>query len=74
MRACWIRRLDRALANRLIHDRLAVMLPTRKIHVGTKPSRRMASEIWDAAAWNAYAEGHEDAFAELEEEVIPGLF
>jgi len=32
------------------------------------------AEIWDAAAWNAYAEGHEDAFSELEEEVIPGLF
>ncbi|MFC9985416.1 division/cell wall cluster transcriptional repressor MraZ [Microbacterium keratanolyticum] len=32
------------------------------------------AEIWDAAAWNAYAEGHEDAYAELEEEVIPGLF
>ncbi|MBS1675151.1 MAG: division/cell wall cluster transcriptional repressor MraZ [Actinobacteria bacterium] len=32
------------------------------------------AEIWDAAAWNAYAESNEDAFAELEEEVIPGLF
>lgn len=32
------------------------------------------AEIWDAAAWNTYAEDHEDAYAELEEEVIPGLF
>lgn len=32
------------------------------------------AEIWDATAWNAYADGHEDAFSELEEEVIPGLF
>ncbi|WP_424980857.1 division/cell wall cluster transcriptional repressor MraZ [Microbacterium sp. S308A+] len=32
------------------------------------------AEIWDASAWNTYAEGHEDSYAELEEEVIPGLF
>ncbi|MGF3055014.1 division/cell wall cluster transcriptional repressor MraZ [Microbacterium sp. YY-01] len=32
------------------------------------------AEIWDASAWNSYAESHEDAYAELEEEVIPGLF
>jgi len=32
------------------------------------------AEIWDAEAWNAYAEGNEDTYAELEEEVIPGLF
>jgi len=32
------------------------------------------AEIWDAEAWNAYVESNEDTFAELEEEVIPGLF
>lgn len=32
------------------------------------------AEIWDADAWNAYAESNESAFAELEQEVIPGLF
>ncbi|MET2012856.1 division/cell wall cluster transcriptional repressor MraZ [Microbacterium chocolatum] len=32
------------------------------------------AEIWDAEAWNAYAEANEEAFADLEQEVIPGLF
>lgn len=32
------------------------------------------AEIWDAEAWNTYSENNEDAYAELEEEVIPGLF
>ena len=32
------------------------------------------AEIWDADAWNAYAEGKEESYAELEQEVIPGLF
>lgn len=32
------------------------------------------AEIWDAEAWNAYAEGNESTYAEMEEEVIPGLF
>ena len=30
-------------------------------------------EIWDAAAWAAYSEEQEDAFAELSEEVFPGI-
>ena len=32
------------------------------------------AEIWDAEAWNTYAEGNEDSYADLEQEVIPGLF
>ena len=32
------------------------------------------AEIWDAAAWNAYAESNEETYAEMEQEVIPGLF
>jgi len=32
------------------------------------------AEIWDAEAWNAYLAGNEDSFAEMQEEVIPGLF
>lgn len=32
------------------------------------------AEIWDAQAWNDYLAGNEDAFAEMQEEVIPGLF
>lgn len=32
------------------------------------------AEIWDADAWNAYADGNEDAYADMEQEVIPGLF
>ena len=32
------------------------------------------AEIWDADAWNAYAESNESSYAELEQEVIPGLF
>ncbi|MGN7970140.1 division/cell wall cluster transcriptional repressor MraZ [Microbacterium sp. 22296] len=32
------------------------------------------AEIWDAEAWNAYAESNEDTYAEMEQEVIPGLF
>jgi MraZ protein len=30
-------------------------------------------EIWDAAAWVSYAAQQEPAFAELSEEVIPGI-
>jgi len=32
------------------------------------------AEIWNADAWTAYAEGNEDAYSEMEQEVIPGLF
>jgi MraZ protein len=32
------------------------------------------AEIWDADAWNAYAASNEDTYAEMEQEVIPGLF
>lgn len=32
------------------------------------------AEIWDADAWNAYAEGNEDSYSDMEQEVIPGLF
>ncbi|UUT35200.1 division/cell wall cluster transcriptional repressor MraZ [Microbacterium elymi] len=32
------------------------------------------AEIWDADAWNAYAEDNESTYAEMEQEVIPGLF
>jgi MraZ protein len=31
-------------------------------------------EIWDTAAWEAYLSHQEQAFAELSEEVLPGLF
>ncbi|MBE6484378.1 MAG: division/cell wall cluster transcriptional repressor MraZ [Actinomycetaceae bacterium] len=31
-------------------------------------------EIWDQQAWNAYLTDQESAFADREEEVIPGLF
>ncbi len=30
-------------------------------------------EVWDTAAWNAYLQQTEDAFAEQSEEVVPGL-
>ena len=30
-------------------------------------------EIWDEAAWTAYSEQHEEAFAELSDEVFPGI-
>ena len=30
-------------------------------------------EIWDEAAWAAYSESQEEAFAELSEEVFPGI-
>ena len=30
-------------------------------------------EIWDEAAWNSYSEGHEESFAELSDEVFPGI-
>lgn len=32
------------------------------------------AEIWDAAAWSAYLEDNEESYADLEQEVIPGLF
>lgn len=32
------------------------------------------AEIWDASAWNDYLEGNEASYADLEQEVIPGLF
>lgn len=31
-------------------------------------------EVWDTAAWNAYVESNEQAYADQAEEVIPGLF
>lgn len=30
-------------------------------------------EIWDESSWNAYSEGHEESFAELSDEVFPGI-
>lgn len=30
-------------------------------------------EVWDTAAWNAYLSAQEQAFADLSEEVLPGL-
>ena len=32
------------------------------------------AEIWDAEAWASYAEGNEDSYSDMEQEVIPGLF
>ncbi len=32
------------------------------------------AEIWDATAWQRYLDEQESAFADVEEEVIPGLF
>ncbi len=32
------------------------------------------AEIWDAEAWQRYLAEQESAFADIEEEVIPGLF
>ncbi len=32
------------------------------------------AEIWNAEAWNNYLAGNEEAYAEMEQEVIPGLF
>ncbi|MRH30221.1 division/cell wall cluster transcriptional repressor MraZ [Microbacterium sp. SYP-A9085] len=32
------------------------------------------AEIWDADAWNAYAASNEETYADMEQEVIPGLF
>lgn len=31
-------------------------------------------EVWDTTVWNTYLEAAEQAYAETEEEVIPGLF
>jgi MraZ protein len=31
-------------------------------------------EIWDQAAWETYLAESEDAFADIEEEVLPGVF
>src|SRR5579884_3943049 len=31
-------------------------------------------EIWDAEAWRAYQEQHEDSYAQAREEVLPGMF
>lgn len=30
-------------------------------------------EIWDAAAWNTYLDGNEDAYSSISEEVVPGI-
>lgn len=32
------------------------------------------AEIWDAEAWQTYLNAQEDAFSDIEEEVIPGMF
>jgi MraZ protein len=31
-------------------------------------------EIWDAQSWQSYQERHEDAYAQAQEEVLPGMF
>jgi MraZ protein len=31
-------------------------------------------EIWDAQAWQAYQERHEDEYAQAQNEVLPGMF
>jgi MraZ protein len=31
-------------------------------------------EIWDEAAWNDYLQTQDDQFADLSQEVVPGLF
>ena len=31
-------------------------------------------EVWDAAAWQAYSESADEAFADIAEEVLPGVF
>jgi MraZ protein len=30
-------------------------------------------EVWDAETWNSYLEGSEQAFADIAEEVLPGV-
>lgn len=32
------------------------------------------AEIWNADAWNTYLAGNEESYADMEQEVIPGLF
>lgn len=32
------------------------------------------AEIWNAQSWQTYAEGNEETYSDLEQEVIPGLF
>ena len=32
------------------------------------------AEVWNADAWNAYADSNEDTYSDMEQEVIPGLF
>jgi len=32
------------------------------------------AEIWNAAAWQEYLAAHEEAFSDVEQEVIPGMF
>lgn len=32
------------------------------------------AEIWDAEAWQTYLAAQEEAFSDIEEEVIPGMF
>lgn len=32
------------------------------------------AEIWNADAWNAFLENNEESYADMEQEVIPGLF
>jgi transcriptional regulator MraZ len=31
-------------------------------------------EIWDSLAWQRYLEAHEGSYAEVREEVLPGVF
>ncbi|MDR2293720.1 MAG: division/cell wall cluster transcriptional repressor MraZ [Microbacterium sp.] len=32
------------------------------------------AEIWNAQAWNEFVEANEESYADMEQEVIPGLF
>ena len=31
-------------------------------------------EVWDSTVWNAYLEASEQSFADIAEEVVPGVF
>lgn len=31
-------------------------------------------EVWDADAWTAYSDAHEESYSDQSEEVVPGLF
>ena len=62
----------------VLNGYLPAELPALRAYAGLKRDCAVIGantrlEIWDAQAWESYLEAEEPAFAELSQEVMPGI-